>query len=121
MACGGKPYILDCMYLLKAVWKGECDGKYVSEEGIKRCWKKASILPISWEANINADVGRNIAKYKKTVSNELCLEIYDLMSKMKVKATEVCLDTNDASGVVHKDTFVAEDISSDDLATMVEK
>ena len=35
------------------------------------------------------------------------------MSKMKVKATEACLDTNDSSGVVFKDTFVAEDMSID--------
>ena len=33
---GGKPHILDCMFMLKDVWGGRT-GRYVSTESIKRC------------------------------------------------------------------------------------
>jgi len=40
---GGKPTVLDAMNFLVAVWKDS--KRYVSEDSIKRCWRKANILP----------------------------------------------------------------------------
>jgi hypothetical protein len=42
---GGKATILDTMILLLKVWND--DSKYASPEAIKRCWRKADILPAS--------------------------------------------------------------------------
>ena len=43
---GGKPHILDCMTMIKQVWDG-VDERYISTESIRRCRRKADILPIS--------------------------------------------------------------------------
>ena len=73
---GGKPHILDCMVMLKDVWGGT-SGRYVTNESIKRCWRKTDILPETWNLDINNDVGRESipARQKllsKEVSDELC-------------------------------------------------
>ena len=55
LAFGGKATILDAMQILNKIRSN--DGKYASEDGIRRCWRKADILPVSWNQQINADVG----------------------------------------------------------------
>ena len=70
------------MMLLLQVW-GD-DTKYASPEAIKRCWRKADILPATWNADINNDVGSNSMPDKlKTVSKEECAEICSILSKLK--------------------------------------
>jgi hypothetical protein len=46
------------MRILKSIWEDD-EGKYARVDGIKRCWRKANILPVSWECDINNDVGRS--------------------------------------------------------------
>jgi hypothetical protein len=41
---GGKATILDAMNILDSIWK--VDGRYAKEDGIRRCWRKAAILPL---------------------------------------------------------------------------
>ena len=48
--------MLDAMIIMKPIWEDN-EGKYTRVDGIKRCWRKANILPVSWECDINNDVG----------------------------------------------------------------
>ena len=119
---GGKPHILDCMEMLKQIWDGD-DGKYVSIDSIKRCWRKANILPITWNQDIHNDVGRSSVPFKdKVVSKEISDELCDLMNSIQLKADEYCVDTESNAGHVFKDTFVTdgESISQNDMECMVE-
>ena len=78
---GGKPHILDCMEMLKTVWDGD---KYVSQESISRCWRKADILPVTWNADINNEVGSaSMPEKDKVVSKELLDEMCSLMGKVE--------------------------------------
>ena len=118
---GGKPHILDCMTMMKQIWNGE-DGKYVSTESIRRCWRKADILPITWNIDINNEVGHaSTPEWKKVVSNDTCNELCNLMNSIKLRANECSIDTTTAVGNVFRDTFVTDgDISNDDFHDMAE-
>ena len=52
---GSRANVLDALNLIKAVWDN--DEKYATKEGIKRCWRKANILPPKMNADLNNDVG----------------------------------------------------------------
>ena len=52
---GGKAILLDAMKILQPLWDG--DKKYAYLDLIARCWQKADILPASWIADINNNVG----------------------------------------------------------------
>ena len=41
--------------MLKTIWIAEYD-RYVSEDNIRRFWKKADILSETWDADTNNDV-----------------------------------------------------------------
>ena len=43
---GGKATVMDAIKILHGIWSR--DDKYAKVDGIKRCWRKADILPISW-------------------------------------------------------------------------
>ena len=55
LSLGGKATILDAMYILDGIWKK--DARYAKVEGIRRCWRKADILPVAMETLINQEVG----------------------------------------------------------------
>eukprot|EP00978_Attheya_sp_CCMP212_P044514 scaffold312923_cov43-Attheya_sp.AAC.1 len=85
---GGKPHLLDAMRILKSIWE-EDEGKYARVDGIKRCWRKANILPVSWECDINNDVGRSrVPISTKTLNKDDCDNICDLLEQLSVKAKE---------------------------------
>ena len=56
LAFGGKPHILDAMCILDEIWSGRT-GKFISDESIQRCWRKADILPLEWNLDIINKVG----------------------------------------------------------------
>ena len=60
---GWKATLLGCMVILDSLWSE--DGKYARESGIKRCWRKADILPKNWECDIENDVGRSSYQHEK--------------------------------------------------------
>eukprot|EP00957_Ditylum_brightwellii_P019005 1430537-Ditylum_brightwellii.AAC.1 len=104
---GGKPHVLDCMEMLKKVWEGK-DGKYVSDESVSRCWRKADMLPPTWNADINNNVGSASLPGKvKTLDKEDTFDLCQLMADVKLKANGVLLDTNH-DATVFKDTFVSD-------------
>ena len=115
---GGKPHILDCMEMLKTIWDGE---KYTSTESISRCWRKANILPATWNADINNAVGSSsIPNRDKIVSDDVLSEMCNLMSSIKLKAEDSNVDTEVVAGVL-KDSFVTDkEMKEDDLLDMVE-
>ena len=115
---GGKPHLLDCMEMLKRVWDGD---KYVSNESISRCWRKADIFPLTWNADINNDVGSgaSMSVTDKTMDDTLLSNMCDLMAQVSVKAAEVGINANDAT--VLRNSFALEkDATRDDFEEMIE-
>ena len=73
------------MLILDAIWK--VDGRHALEDGIRRCWRKADILPIGMNTDINADIGRaSTPQADKTISKEDCDQLCGLMKSLNVKA-----------------------------------
>jgi hypothetical protein len=84
---GGKATILDPMKVLEEIW--QANAKYAKEEGLMRCWRKANILPPSWDADIHNEVGRqSVPEKDKTISTEACNELCGLMQELIMKAKE---------------------------------
>jgi hypothetical protein len=89
---GGKPHLLDAMAILYNLWEG--DGKYATIAGVKRCWRKARILPIAWENDINNDVGSgSLPMRDKSLSIDDCQALCGLMRSLQVKADASGIDT----------------------------
>ena len=97
------------MNILKEIWDGK-SGKYVSGESIQRCWRKADILPPTWNADINSNVGSaSLPKHAKVVSKEVCNELCKLMASIKLKATQHAIDTTEgAAGAIFQDSSVGK-------------
>ena len=62
---GDKATVLDAIKILHVIWSN--NGKYATEAGIKRFWRKADILSPDWNQDINNDTGINSIseKYKR--------------------------------------------------------
>ena len=60
----GEAHLLDAMQILLVIWKG--DNKYARDGSIVRCSRRADILSVSWNADINNDVGFFDSKAKET-------------------------------------------------------
>jgi DDE superfamily endonuclease/Tc5 transposase DNA-binding domain len=117
---GGKATVLDAMKILKSLW--DCDGRYATEDGIRRCWRKASILPNAMNVDINADIGSaSTSLAHKTLKKEDCDDLCQLMTMLKVKATEVSLDCRETA-VAFQDSFVAEpgEFTPDNYVDMID-
>ena len=88
---GGKATVLDTMKILHIIWSN--NGKYATEEGIKRCRRKADILPTAWNQDINNSVGSNyISEKEKRISDNDCELLCNLMKKFQTKTTPARLD-----------------------------
>jgi len=111
---GGKATILDAMRIIHSIWSS--DSKYAQEDGIQRCWRKAGILPLSWESDINNNVGQaSLTAGETQISSELCLELCNLMGELVLKKRQRRggLNCNDEA-VGLQDSFVHEDVSPRD-------
>ena len=113
---GGKPHVLDAMNIVQDLWTK--DDKFARKDGIRRCWRKAGILPISWEADINADLGSaSTSAYQRKLSVADCTELCEMMEKMIVQA-ELVDTTVDA--IALQGSFVGNgNIARASLAEMV--
>ena len=106
IAYGGKPHILDTMQILSDIW--DKDEKYAGRDGIMGCWRKADILPASWNTIINNEVGSaSLPARIKQLSEEDCNEFSQLFKRMYVKVQESNIDTNYAVYAL-QGTFSAE-------------
>ena len=70
------------------------DDRYVSEDIIRRCWRKSDILPVTWDADTNNDIGSaSLTEKTKHVSAEVCDELCALMKEVKFKADSTVVYT----------------------------
>jgi hypothetical protein len=78
---GGKATVM----LLHGIWSR--NDKYAKVDGIKRCWRKADILPPSWNQQINNEVGSaSLSDRDKKISDEDCNVLCNLMTKIQLKS-----------------------------------
>ena len=115
LVAGQKATVLDAMKILLHIWNN--NNKYVSEESIQRCWRKANILPASWEADINNAVGRaSVPEKAKRISDDECNQLCDLVTKLTLKAHTTGVKTNTTASALH-DSVMEESnlIATDDL------
>ena len=90
--CGGKAHVLDAMQILHGIWSE--DGKYATNDSIQRCWRKAAILPVSWDIEINQDVGSvSMTAKDKMISKADCDYLCALMGKLSTNVRESNIDT----------------------------
>ena len=83
---GGKNHLIGSMIIMKNIWEDD-EVKYSRVDGIKRCWRKANILPVSWECNINNDVGHSSVPISiKTLNKDNCDNNCNLLEFFSVKA-----------------------------------
>ena len=93
---GGKATVLDAMKILHVIWSN--NGNYATEAGIKRCWRKAHIIPQSCNQDINNNVGSNsISEKDKRIRDNDCELLRTLMKKIQMKAVSACLDTSNTA------------------------
>ena len=77
--------MLDATIILKAIWE-YYEGKYVKVDGINRWCKKDNIVPVSWEYDINNDIGRSrVPTSMKTLNKDYCDNIYNCFGQHAVK------------------------------------
>ena len=117
LSYGGKAHIIDAMTILDSIWS--CDGKYAKSDAIKRCWRKADILPQSWNSEINNEVGNNSIPMKdKTISISECNLLCNLLNKIKIKCKETNMNEAEAYGL-EDSIFTEMDYSKKDMESMV--
>ena len=76
---GDEPHMLYFMMIFQQFWKGD-DGKYVSDDISCRCCRKADILPVTWNSDINKKFGSTtLAHGKNVISDYLCNELCNLI------------------------------------------
>lgn len=108
LAYGGKATVLDAMKIIHSMW--DVDGKYARVDGIKRCWRKADILPASWNADLNNEVGSlSMRESDKKISDEECKTLCNLMKQIQIKAQNTYLDTSSyGAGRGFENSFVTD-------------
>jgi DDE superfamily endonuclease/Tc5 transposase DNA-binding domain len=103
---GGKATVLDAMKILNDIWKK--NGRYATEDGIRRCWRKSSILPLSMNTDIDAELGSNsMSLSSKTLCKEDTDHLCSLMMSLKVKANSASIDCN-STAIALQGSFVAD-------------
>jgi hypothetical protein len=103
-----------------SIWKR--DERYATVDGIRRCWRKSSILPLHMNTNIDAELGKaSIALSDKTLKKEDSDQLCELMTVLKLKATRCSLDCN-KQAIALKDSFVAqpEEFTAHDYNAMID-
>ena len=119
---GGKATVLDAIDIIHSIW--DKDDKYARADGIKRCWRKADILPLSWVQDINNDVGSaSMPDKDKKISKEECDELCRLLKNIQIKTVQSGINTaTTAYGLA--DSFASEveaqNLSNESWEEMVE-
>lgn len=83
---GGKATILDAMKILNGIWS--VDGKYAKKDSIRRCWRKAGILLVSWNCEINNDVSQlsnSMQAKDKQISSDDCKQLSELFKRIEIQ------------------------------------
>jgi hypothetical protein len=81
------------MKILDCIWSQ--DSKYATNDLIQCCWWKAAIIPVSWDIEINTEVGNaSMVMKDKTISKADCEYLCGLMSALSMNVKQTDLDTN---------------------------
>ena len=81
------------MEILANIWNK--DRKYARSDGINRCWRKADILPVSWNTDIKNYVrSASLPVWDNNMSNKDCNNISRMLKIMYVKVNERNVNTN---------------------------
>ena len=113
---GGKPHILDAMEMVSAIWNAE-DGRYITQEGIKRCWRKSNILPAIWNIDINNEVGRSM---EEKIRKEECDQLCNMMKMLKFRTTEEKINTMHTAPVLDGSFVNDGNFTEDEWIDMVD-
>jgi hypothetical protein len=101
------------MEIPNKIWNN--DGNYATTDGIMCCWRKVYILPISWEADINNQVGSgSLANRDKTISNEQCQELRGLVRSLIVRSRE----TNQNNASCLQDSLLLAETTKEEQETL---
>ena len=74
---------------MKLIWE-YYQGEYTIVYGIKGCWRKGNILPVSWECDVNNNVGRSRVPISTTnLNKDDCDNICDLFEQLAVKSKDL--------------------------------
>ena len=93
LAYDSKPRILDAMKIITNMWNK--DRKYARSNGIQRCWRKTGIFIVSWNTDLNNDVGsESLPAWYKNMSDKDCNNICRMLMMMYVKVNESNADMN---------------------------
>ena len=104
--------------MLQQVWNGY-DGKYVSHESACRCWRKADILHVTCNADINKNVGSATSAHRiKVISDNIYNELCNLMVQVNVEV-HPSTDTSIVPAVFHSSFVVDPKCSTKDVEDMV--
>ena len=96
---GGKTTLLDTIKILQPLWGG--NNKYTYSDSIARCWRNADILPVSWNADINNNIGSQLlSNNNKQISLVQCNKLCFLFEQIQVKVS-----ADDSGDTVMLSTF----------------
>jgi len=110
---GGKATLLDAMKILDTIWSA--DAKYAKTDSILRCWRKAAILPLTWDCDINNDVGQaSIATKATKISKEECNELCGLFQEIELRVG------NDNSGNLSRFSALQGSFADDRMPMMTD-
>ena len=85
--------MLDAMKILHVIWSK--NRNYATEAGIKRCWRKADILPPAWNQDTKNDVGSNsISEKDNRISDNDCELLCNFTKNIQTNTTSADLDTS---------------------------
>ena len=76
--------------MVNSIWNSD-DGRYVTQEGVQRCWQKANILPAIWNIDINNNVGH---KKEEKLRKDECENLCNMMKMLQLKASEEKLNVS---------------------------
>jgi DDE superfamily endonuclease len=120
LSVGGKAHIVDVMMILHNIWSK--DAKYARVDGIVRCWRKASILPLEMENGINQSFGSlTIPMSKKLMSAQEQSQLCEMMAKIQLNVRQTAVNCN-TTAVALQGSFADEPIeyTQADYGKMIE-
>ena len=86
------------------------DNKCAKKDSIGHCLGKANILPPSWDADINNNVGSVlISTSDKQITNEQCNDLCHIFEAIRVVKVKIAMEHGDANDLVaFEDSFAYE-------------
>ena len=107
LSVGDPPTLVDALELLKQVWKSS--NKYVTTTLILEGWKKAKILPLWWEQEIETWIRNGTSqktRRKEGWNDQDCVQLCHALMALASKAEETGLPRSRLETTAIKDSYV---------------